>query len=159
MGAEAMMIGSTLGAAGQVFAGSQAMKAGNEEAFETMRATKKEAARKRQELEKFKGKQSMSFLQSGVLLEGSPLLVLEETEQQGSEEIQEITEGGFRKAESLRRAGRDAFIGSLFSAAGGMAKGASGMSGGSMSTGKSKPTATGGNNVAMNYQGGSRGIA
>lgn len=110
--------GAALGAVGSVFGGIQAEKAGREEAAETMKATKKEAKRKREELEKFKGRQTMSFLQSGVLLEGSPLLVLEETEREGGEEIREGIEGGFRRAESQRRAGRDALIRGLMQGAG-----------------------------------------
>lgn len=118
MGAETAAALQVASAVGGVVQGVQQAKAGREEAMETLKASKENARRRREELEKFKGKQRMGFLESGVLLEGSPLLVLEETERKGSEEIQEITEGGFRRANKLRRAGRDAFIGSMFSAAG-----------------------------------------
>jgi len=114
MGAAA--IGGGLGAVGSIYGGIQAQKAGEEQAGAIGRDTQENAKRNREDLESLKKKQTLGFLNSGVLLEGTPLLVLEETERKGSADIQGGIQRGMQQANAARRAGRDAFIGSIFSA-------------------------------------------
>ena len=49
--------------------------------------------------------QRMSYLKSGVLLEGSPLVVLEETFQKGEENARNILEGSRRQAAVINKRG------------------------------------------------------
>lgn len=65
----------------------------------------------------------MAFLKSGVTLEGSPLLVLEETRREGAEEVAAIRAGGESRAKTLRAQGRSALIGGFLSGAGDIAAG------------------------------------
>lgn len=65
-------------------------------------------------------RQSMQYAGSGVTLEGSPLLVLNETRQLGQEEINAIYNRGkavmglgYQKAAQVRNAGRNALFGGI----------------------------------------------
>ena len=107
--------GAALGAGGDIFAGIQANKAAIEEAKEAALTTTRRAERAGEELESFKGSQELAFLSSGVLLEGSPLLLLQETEEKGRADIKADIRAGFRGAQSLRRRGRDRLISGIVS--------------------------------------------
>lgn len=74
-------------------------------------------------------RQKLAFLKSGVALEGSPLLLLAETQDEGDDNVEAIlTSGqtrsqstlnqGVFQATSLKSSGRQALIGGLTSAAG-----------------------------------------
>ena len=82
-------------------------------------------ARENIELEKI---QKLSFLKSGVALEGSPLLLLAETKTRGAENIESIIRSGqtgatgllasgTTKASQLRASGREALLGGLLGGA------------------------------------------
>lgn len=75
--------------------------------------TRAAAAQKTRDLKKLEGSQRLAFAKSGVTLEGSPLMVLEETRQQGTAEIRDLLMTGYRKAAGIRTAGRQAFIGGI----------------------------------------------
>ncbi len=49
--------------------------------------------------------QAMMFLKSGVSLEGSPLLVMEETRQKGIENARNVKNTGYARAQSIMREG------------------------------------------------------
>jgi len=73
----------------------------------------------------FEEKQSLAYLKNGVSLEGSPLLVLEDTFQKGQEEVAAVGRSGrarfnllTAKGEQLRRGADAEFTGALVSAAG-----------------------------------------
>lgn len=115
----------------EVGSGISAMRAANQEADAlntqaalTQAETKRDAAQKRREILSFKESQAMKFNNSGVLLDGSPLLVLQETIDLGNEEIKAITERGnaqsnlFRmRASQMRNRGRSALTGGFAGAA------------------------------------------
>jgi len=88
-----------------------------------LRESEREAARLQETNEDFEQKQRLSFLKSGVKLEGTPLDVLAETQRVGAEEVTAVREAGvaraglFRsKARVTERGGRASFLGSLASA-------------------------------------------
>ncbi len=87
-----------------------------------------------EENRKFRARQKLLFLKAGVTLEGSPLLILEETKEEGEEEVEAIQRRGAaqltlsqQQAEITRSQGRAAFIGGI---AGATATGASTIIGG-----------------------------
>jgi len=99
----------------------------------------------REQNDKFYQEQELAFLKSGVILDGSPLMILEETAREGAKDVKNIRDSGYTKADSLRRSGRKALLGgisngiqtgigrgmslmSMGAGAGGAAKGASGAS-------------------------------
>lgn len=117
---------------GTVFQGFQERKAADEEAAdirEQARIQRDEADEEARRLDvknrKFLARQSLMFIKSGVTLAGSPMLILEETQEESAKESAAVRkrgtalfELGQRKAERLASAGRAAFTGSLFNAIG-----------------------------------------
>lgn len=91
------------------------------EAAEAGRIAGKQAFQMEQEADDVRRRQKLAFLKSGVSLEGSPLLIMEETRQKGLENVQEIikaggasgasalTEGRIR-AQNFKSAGRQSLI-------------------------------------------------
>ncbi len=84
-----------------------------------------EAERVGKEREKFIARQKLAFLKGGVTLEGSPLIILEESEEEAEKEVQAIIERGFalesfaqQQAASVSSAGTARLFGSLGSAIG-----------------------------------------
>lgn len=145
----------------QVVGGIQAQRESNKqaanvraEAARQSRLAREEAerqaraeARENIELEK---RQKLSFLKSGVALEGSPLLLMSETRREGQENVGNILESGRTRQESilrsgqlqsdqLRSSGRQAFIGGLTGA------GSTASGGGFGSFGFGSNTGAGGN--------------
>lgn len=57
------------------------------------------------EAERHRRMQKMLFLKSGVTLEGSPLLVMEETRAKGEENAKNVREGGQARADLTRQQG------------------------------------------------------
>jgi len=79
-----------------------------------------EAERSAKEKRKFLVKQKLAFIKNGVSLEGSPLLVLEETRSESQKEIDAIIRRGsaqqrlaFQRAVITRSKGRAALLGSI----------------------------------------------
>lgn len=119
-----------LKAASSVFGGVSANKAAKREAelreqqgrLEFEEALE-EADRVSTQVRKFRAEQSMAFIKSGVSLQGSPLLVTEETRQEGEKEVRSIRRRGRRQldlslqgANIVRSGGRAAFIEGIFGA-------------------------------------------
>lgn len=93
-----------------------------------------EAEAKAREVRKFRAEQGLAFRKSGVTLEGSPLLILEETRRLGAMEVDFMMKRGRaqadflvtratnqasiarQKASNLERQGRSALLGGLFGA-------------------------------------------
>lgn len=79
-----------------------------------------EAQRYREEAESYQSSQSVQYTKSGVLLEGSPLTILDETMRVAEENISSIRAGGRARqfqanmrARQARQAGRDALLGGV----------------------------------------------
>lgn len=110
--------GNILSGGGQIYAGLAEEKEAQIQARITREESKKKAALKEQETKKFLANQELSYLKSGVMLEGSPLLVLAETVKQSKEDVKNIKAGGEASASSLERRGRAAMVSGLLSGAG-----------------------------------------
>lgn len=90
-----------------------------------------EAQRVADERRKFRKQQKLAFLKNGIVLAGSPLLVLETTRRESQAEVNAIARRGsaqaklsFANAAQTRTAGRNALLGGFFNAAGTVASGA-----------------------------------
>jgi len=77
-----------------------------ERAAETERLTTREVELERRDIKDVRERQKLMFLKSGVTLEGSPLLKLEETRQRGQENIEEIEKAGEARARGQIQEGR-----------------------------------------------------
>lgn len=85
--------------------------------------SEREAERQQEANERFEQRQRLSFLKAGVRLEGTPLQVLAETQEKGTEEVEAVRERGIAeggllrsRAQVTRRGGRSALLGSLATA-------------------------------------------
>lgn len=83
----------------------------------------REALEERRIAEKARKKQKLAFLKSGVVIDDSPLLILEETRARGIESAKAIEEGGKRRAELIRRGavGRASLLGTTLGVVSGVA--------------------------------------
>lgn len=75
---------------------------------------------------KFLAEQEVAYGKSGVILDGSPLLVLEETRQMGLEDRVSAKRQAFNQSQNLRAQGRNRMLSAI---GGGMASGMNAMSG------------------------------
>lgn len=100
---------------------------------EQARVSVAQAEQAKQEAESYRREQKIKFLKSGVSLEGSPFLALEETRLQGQKNVDEILKSGASaistsqaegrmRAKSLKQSGRAAFISGLGNAASSFSK-------------------------------------
>lgn len=97
-------------------------------AAETNRLTTRQAELEQREIDKTVDRQKLAYLASGVSLEGSPLLKMEETRRLGAENIDEIRKAGSAQqlsqimegratAEAARASGRQALVQGISSGA------------------------------------------
>jgi len=107
--------------AGSTEAARKQKSAANKEADQLQRESRIQAGFSEERTEKLKGIQRSRFLSSGVRLEGSPLLVLEETRSRGAAEAKNIIESGTARAQSIRRRASAQFQGQLFQGIGQLA--------------------------------------
>lgn len=136
MGLSQVLAGASIAATvgGQLFAGFSASRAADAEAKDieaqaSLERTEnlEEARRQKRENRRFLAKQSVMFVKGGVSLEGSPLLVLEETEEEGKKQFaagkrqaQARFKFGLEKAGRVKAQGRSKLLGGIF---GGIASG------------------------------------
>lgn len=138
MGIAAVAAAATVVSAGASIAGGIAANkaakkeasALNDQAAVTQVEAQAEAERRAIEIRKFEGKQKLAFLKNGVTLEGSPLLVLDETMREGQKEVDSIMRQGNAQANYARQnaaitrnKGRAALIGGIGNAAGSLING------------------------------------
>lgn len=131
MGLETLAIAAlTLSVGSKVVSGFAAKQASEEEADRirdqgalALAENEVEAERVGKERKKFLARQKLAFLKGGVTLEGSPLLILEEGEEETEKEVEAIFRRGFaqkslaeQKAASTEATGRGRLFGSLSSA-------------------------------------------
>ena len=134
-----MIGGAALSAGGSVYGGLKAKKNAKKQAnllrhqaILEREAAEFEALQQERQFDKFLGKQSLNIAASGIAFEGTPMQLLEETMRDKEETINNIiTTGNARgsalesEARNVRRAGKDAFIASIFQ---GLGSGASTLS-------------------------------
>jgi hypothetical protein len=111
---------SQAGAEQAAFAKTQAMQ----QAAESTRVARKEAGIVAEDADRTRRAQKLGFMKSGVSLEGSPLLLMEQTRMKGAENVDEIIRAGASgkvaaiqegriKAQQYRSGGRQGFISGL----------------------------------------------
>ena len=108
---------AAVGTALQVAGGEAARKAASAQARAAYDAALANARLHEVEIHKFVSQQQSAYLNSGVTLEGSPLLVLEDTRKQGMAELQAIMQGANYQANTLRAQGRAEMTAGLAGAA------------------------------------------
>lgn len=101
-----------------IVGGIEAQKASREQ----IKATREEAAEvKRQSLSEtksLKSRQIVNFLKSGVILEGTPIEILEETQRLGEEDIASIARQERAQISQLKAQGRAALLSGISSGIG-----------------------------------------
>ena len=129
--------GAVLGAGGQIYGGIQARKAAKKQqrAFDEQARLEEEAAayaaiQKGREFDSLLGTQKARIGGSGIKLEGTPLLILEQTLRDKQETIDNIISGGAARARAFRNqagnardAGRNAMTSAIIGAFGSGASG------------------------------------
>lgn len=130
---------SAISSVSSLIGGIQGRNAGNEQAglaleqanargIEQERVAQREARLVQEDAIKTERRQKLAFLNSGVTLEGSPLLVMEETRRKGLDNVNEILTAGTAGANAARlegrvvasqakSAGRQSFVSGLMGAA------------------------------------------
>lgn len=131
MGVEVLVASAIISAGASIAGGMAADKAAKKEANLlndqgdlAQTEANKEAARRADEVRVFQKRQKLAFLKNGVTLEGSPLLILDETLRKGQEEVDAVSNRGAAQADYYRRSaeitkskGRAALIGGFGGAA------------------------------------------
>lgn len=87
-------------------ANQAAMQAAENEAALTKKDAEEAALEERREAARTRGAQIAAFLQSGVSLDGSPLLIANETTEKGKKNAQNIMETGQSKSDSILLKGK-----------------------------------------------------
>ena len=95
---------------GSLYGGFAANREAQRQAKTTLQQAAIEAQQVAKEDAQFRGRMEVSFLKSGVTLEGTPLLVLEQARKDSMEDIKNLKKGAQLRASSIRRQGRDAMI-------------------------------------------------
>lgn len=116
-------------AASTVAGGVMQNAAASDAAAEERRAAEAQARAEARENIALEKRQKLAYLKSGVELEGTPLLKLAETEDIGNQNVNEIIQGGYARANATKAQGRAALFGSIGSAAGTLAGGFGGSGG------------------------------
>lgn len=113
-----LLAATAVQAVGGILGGMQANKVAKENARIEMENAKAEAKQKAKEVERLRSLQQAQYGASGVTLDGTPLMVLDETQKEGDAEVNDILRRGSNNAKVLRMEGRNAFTSGLFKAAG-----------------------------------------
>lgn len=130
MGGPAALAMAAIGAASSVASGIASNSAAKRESSMiaqqsaiAMSEARRAAGQRAEDVQSFMSTQARGYLNSGVTLEGSPLLVMEETRRRGQAEVDAIMRSGRaqsslmkQRADQMRTSGRNALFGSLFKA-------------------------------------------
>lgn len=104
--------------------GENAIASATMAATEQTRLSFKESQVEAQNAKDAERRQKLAYLKSGVTLEGSPLLIMEETRRKGAENVEEIIragnaasgsimQDGYNTKSALKAKGREAFMGGV----------------------------------------------
>jgi len=94
----------------QVYGGVQAKKAGKKSAKLQRQQTDETLRLKENEIQSFQGEQTVAFAKAGVLLDGTPLDVLEATRREGNRQKSAIERTGVAQANLYETQGKTALI-------------------------------------------------
>lgn len=124
MGLESIGAGLVVG--GGLFEGVNAYDEANRQARQVMIEGDEKAQLRKREISKFQSEQELAYLKSGVLLDGSPLLVLEETRREGLKEVLGIRHSARETAKGIRRRGQARLFASILNSSGDLFRAISG---------------------------------
>lgn len=102
-----------IAAGSQVFGGIQAEKEGRRQGRLAEETAREQAEIRAEEVQEQIGRNVTLFAKSGVLLQGSPLLAIQEDIETGRRDVQSILSQGTQEAKSLRASGRAQLFSSL----------------------------------------------
>ena len=118
-------VGSTaLRAGASIYQARASRQAAKRQAAYERQSAALEADSRRREMRRRMGLQRASFAAQGIALDGSPGLLIDETEQFGNQDIHDILSLGEMRAGLARKRGRAAGISGGFNAAGSLLDGA-----------------------------------
>lgn len=98
------------------FQADQQIRAGEAEARATVETAELENIERRKRTQALAARQKVSFLQSGLALEGTPLTAISQTFQTGIEDIDLASRNAERTAKNIQRNARSQAIGTLVQA-------------------------------------------
>ncbi len=107
---------SALGIGGSLFKGFSEQKRAKKQAKLARRQAALNAQVSLRNTQRLAGQQRANFAAAGLKIEGSPALLIEETENLGAEEVNNILYAGNQKAKAYKRAGRNSAIGGFLNA-------------------------------------------
>lgn len=102
---------------GSLYGGISAYNESGRQATLELQEAERQARLIAEEDTNYRSKMEMGFLKSGVSLEGTPLIVLEESVKRTRDDINAVRTSGRQRASSLKRQGRDALIGGVIGGA------------------------------------------
>ncbi len=112
------IIGTAVAAGGEIYQGISEAQAAEEQANIVGKQASESARERKRQIQRLASKQKVSFLKSGVSLEGTPIDILSETFNIGQQDINAILETGRSQQRALIKGGRDALIGGFTKAIG-----------------------------------------
>ena len=106
MGApEAIIVGSVINAAGSISGGKSEKKAAQQNAALARMQAEEDARRSRRQTDALMGRQRAVVAASGTTMEGSPLLIVQDTAREAEIEVRHILRGGAMQARAYQQAG------------------------------------------------------
>lgn len=100
-----MIAGSVISAAGSISAGKAQKKAARQNALAARMQAEEDARRSRRQSDALLGRQRAIVAYSGTTMEGSPLLIAEDTGAEAETEVRHILQGGEARASAYLKAG------------------------------------------------------
>ncbi|MFD2205503.1 hypothetical protein [Kiloniella antarctica] len=116
LGATGLTAASALGMGGSLFKGFAEQKRAKKQAKLARRQAALDARVSQRNTQRLAGQQRANFAAAGLKIEGSPALLIEETENLGAEEVSNILYAGDQQAKAYKRAGRNSAIGGFLNA-------------------------------------------
>lgn len=104
---------AVVGAGASIAGGISARKESKKQVGLQRAATSAKATAREKQIKGILAEQKLSFLKSGVTLEGTPLIVQKEQEKLGRQEVADIRQFGEAQSSSLLGQGRQALVGGL----------------------------------------------
>ncbi len=111
-------VSGVVAAGAGVYGGVEASKSANKQADQAASDAARKAEIEQQGNNMLSSEQKVAFLNSGVTLEGSPLVVMEQTRANGAANVASINRGGANMASALEYQGRGALFSGLASGIG-----------------------------------------
>jgi len=112
----AIVVGSVISAAGSISAGKAEKKAAEQNAALARMQAEEDARLSRRQSDALMGRQRAVIAASGTTMEGSPLLIVQDTAREAEIEVRHILRGGAARASAYQQAGSAAAQAGFFDA-------------------------------------------